>query len=95
MNKNINFSLGQNYPNPFNPECTIEYSVTKKSFVSLKVFDILGKQVVELVNTEKETGKYSVHFSGKSNGVSLPSGVYFYTLSVNGLLISKKMILEK
>ena len=95
INKNYSFSLGQNYPNPFNPECTIEYSVAKKSFVSLKVFDILGKQVDQLVNTEKETGKYVVNFSGRSDGVSLPSGVYFYTLNVDGLLLSKKMILEK
>lgn len=94
--KNISFNLAQNYPNPFNPYCKIQYSIAEKSFVILRVFDILGRMMIELVNSEKETGNYTVDFSSKGNaGNYLPSGVYIYSLSVNGLLFSKKMIIEK
>jgi len=94
--KNSSFNLAQNYPNPFNPDCKIQYSVAEKSFVNLRVFDILGRMVVELVNSEKEAGEYAVDFSSKRNtGNPLPSGVYIYSLSVDGLLFTKKMIVEK
>jgi hypothetical protein len=96
LNINTDFDLKQNYPNPFNPECEIEFSVEKKSYVNLKVYDILGRVVAELVNAEKESGNYVVRFSGKSDGGTIfSSGVYFYSLNVNGKVISKKMILEK
>ena len=96
IKNNTDYKLSQNYPNPFNPECKIEFSIAKKSFVSLKIFDILGRNVTELVNAEKEAGNYIVNFSGKSSaGNILPSGIYFYSLNVNGAVISKKMILEK
>ncbi|MDP3683052.1 MAG: T9SS type A sorting domain-containing protein, partial [Ignavibacteria bacterium] len=70
----------QNYPNPFNPETVISYQLPVNSKVSLKVFDILGKEVAILVNEEKPAGKYQVNF----NGSILASGVYFYKLSANG-----------
>ena len=83
------YKLYQSYPNPFNPTTTISYSIPKRGLVQLKVYDILGKEVATLVNEEKPAGKYSVKF----NGSNLPSGVYFYTLRVNNLVQSRKMIL--
>jgi len=75
------FELFQNYPNPFNPSTTISYSIPQKSKVILKVFDVLGTEVTTLVNEEKEAGIYTVEF----NGVTLTSGVYFYSITADGL----------
>jgi len=87
------FELLQNYPNPFNPETIISYKLSALSFVTLKVFDIIGREVATLVNEEKPTGKYEVKF--KAN--NLPSGVYFYKLSTiagrDNFVQTKKMIL--
>jgi len=87
------YILYQNYPNPFNPNTTIEYSLPKKSYVTLKVYDILGNQVALLVDEEKNRGNYSVNF----NPVGLASGVYFYRLqadlSADGFVKTKKMVL--
>ncbi len=70
------YKLVQNYPNPFNPITTIKYSIPKASFVTLKVYDILGREVATLVNEEKPLGNYQVEF----NASSLASGVYFYKI---------------
>jgi len=90
-----NFVLGQNYPNPFNPTTVINYSIPKRSFVTLKIYDILGREVLTLVNEEKPAGNYKVTF----NGVNLPSGVYFYRLSATGkannFVETKKLVLLK
>jgi len=83
------FKLGQNYPNPFNPSTTIKYQISQNEFVSLKVFDILGNEVAELVNEEKPSGNYEVGF----NASRLTSGVYFYTLTSANFNKTKKMIL--
>jgi len=83
------FNLFQNFPNPFNPTTTISYSIKEKGFVQLKVHDVLGKEILTLINEEKPQGKYSVKF----NGNNLPSGVYFYTLRVNNYVQSRKMVL--
>ncbi|MCH8942356.1 MAG: T9SS type A sorting domain-containing protein [Bacteroidetes bacterium] len=72
------FSLSQNYPNPFNPETAISYQLSAFSFVSLKVFDVLGREVATLVNEEKPAGTYTINF----NAEGLSSGVYFYRLQV-------------
>lgn len=94
-------ALSQNYPNPFNPITTINYSVPltgngTSTFVELKVFDNLGREVDNLVSEYKSAGTYSVYFKGKdSDGKILPSGVYLYHLMVGGYMISKKMILLK
>lgn len=85
------YNLFQNYPNPFNPITTVVYDVKETGLVQLKVFDILGKEVVELVNGEKENGKYSVVF----NASDLPSGVYIYSLRVNDFISNQKMLLIK
>jgi photosystem II stability/assembly factor-like uncharacterized protein len=85
------YILAQNYPNPFNPSTTINYSIKDAGLVSLKVFDILGREVAVLVNDNKEAGYHSVEF----NASNLPSGIFIYTLQVNGYTNSKKMLLLK
>ncbi|HSW54416.1 MAG TPA: T9SS type A sorting domain-containing protein [Ignavibacteriaceae bacterium] len=85
------YNLQQNYPNPFNPTTTINYSIPKNGLVTIKVYDILGKEVAELVNETKEAGNYSVAF----NASSLASGIYFYTLTSGNFTASKKLILLK
>ena len=87
----IGFSLSQNYPNPFNPSTTIKYSIPKLSFVTLKVYDILGKEVSTLINEEKPAGIYQVEFKA----ANLPSGVYFYSIRAGKYVETKKMILMK
>ncbi|MEW6509292.1 MAG: T9SS type A sorting domain-containing protein [Bacteroidota bacterium] len=86
-----------NYPNPFNPTTTISYQLPEQSFVTLKVFDILGREVATLVNEHKPAGMYNVTFNAHHPGRSreITSGVYIYTLSANGFVLSKKMLLAK
>lgn len=85
------FSLNQNYPNPFNPTTNIQYSISSRQFVSLKVYNILGEQVAALVNEEKSPGTYILNF----NGSNLASGTYFYRLTAGSNVTTKKMILLK
>jgi hypothetical protein len=85
------FRLDQNYPNPFNPETTISYSSPKSEHVTLKVFDVLGREIATLVNENKVAGNYNVKF----NASELPSGIYIYRLIGNGFSQSKKMLLIK
>jgi hypothetical protein len=85
------FSLGQNYPNPFNPSTTISYSIRAASIVTLKVYDVLGNEIIRLVNEEKSEGDYDVHF----DATGLPSGIYFYRLQAGSFINTKKMILMK
>lgn len=85
------FSLNQNFPNPFNSVTSIQYAIANKQFVTLKVYDIIGKEIATLVNENKEAGNYSVDF----NAAELPSGVYIYQLSTAGFTQIKKMILTK
>ncbi|MHB9010653.1 MAG: T9SS type A sorting domain-containing protein [Ignavibacteriaceae bacterium] len=85
------FSLSQNYPNPFNPTTSINYSIPKASFVSIKVYDVLGNEVALLVNEEKPAGNYGVTFdAGK-----LSSGVYFYKMQAGNFVETKKLIVMK
>lgn len=72
------YSLSQNYPNPFNPVTTISYQIPTDGFVTLKVYDVLGKEVATLVNGQKLSGSYIVQFDGSN----LSSGIYFYKISV-------------
>jgi hypothetical protein len=85
------FSLSQNYPNPFNPSTVIRYQLPVIGFVTLKVYDILGREIATLVNEEKPAGEYEVEF----NGSNLPSGIYFYQLKAEQYSETKKMILLK
>ncbi len=91
VNSPNTFSLSQNYPNPFNPSTRISYQIKEKGHVSLKVYDILGKEVATLVNETQNPGKYNVSF----NGTDLASGVYVYSLQVNDFVQNKKMTLMK
>lgn len=92
------YLLSQNYPNPFNPSTTIRYEIPEMSFVTLKVYDILGNEIATLVNEEKPAGSYEVEFNGHFglSGIRvLPSGIYFYKLQAGNYLYTKKMILLK
>jgi photosystem II stability/assembly factor-like uncharacterized protein len=86
------FKLYQNYPNPFNPSTIINYELGIRKFVSLKVYDALGKEVAVLVNEVKQAGNYNVQFDGSN----FPSGIYFYCLYIDGVSVdTKRMILLK
>ena len=85
------YSLLQNYPNPFNPTTTISYQIKERGLVQLKVYNLLGKEIVTIVKQEQAQGNYSVKFDGSN----LPSGVYVYSLRVNEFNGNKKMILLK
>jgi hypothetical protein len=85
------YSLEQNYPNPFNPSTIIKYSVAQRSLVSLKIYDITGREVMSLVNQELNAGNYQVTF----NASKLASGVYFYSIRSNDFVSTKKMMLIK
>ncbi|MGE5436219.1 MAG: YCF48-related protein, partial [Syntrophothermus sp.] len=92
-NENLisHYSLSQNYPNPFNPNTTIRYSIPKQNFVSLKIYDVLGNEVAQIVNEEKPAGKYEVSF----NASGLSSGVYFYRINSGEFSQVKKLLLLK
>jgi hypothetical protein len=85
------YSLSQNYPNPFNPETKINYTIPKSGFVSLKVYDLLGRQVADLVNDYKMAGNYIIEF----NAANLSSGVYYYKLISGEFTDIKKMTVIK
>ncbi|HEX2961051.1 MAG TPA: M20/M25/M40 family metallo-hydrolase [Ignavibacteriales bacterium] len=87
----LSFELMQNYPNPFNPATTISYSIPKESFVELKVYDILGREVSTLVSSHMSRGEYKVQF----NASSLPSGMYIYSIQAGEFRASKKLLLIK
>ena len=82
------FSLDQNYPNPFNPATSISFSLPSKSFVSLKVFDALGREVSILLADELPAGTYERQW----NAAALPSGVYFYRLQAGSFTETKKLL---
>jgi hypothetical protein len=86
-----NYSLAQNYPNPFNPSTTIRYSISKSGLVQLKIYDILGREVAQLVNEEKSAGAYEVKF----NAANLSSGIYFYRILSGNFTQTKKLMLLK
>jgi hypothetical protein len=91
------FVLRQNYPNPFNPGTSIQYTIGSMQFVTLKVYDVLGREVATLVNEEKPAGSYEVNFSAGSFGDAsgLSSGIYFYRLSTEHYSETKSMMLLK
>jgi len=87
----IEYNLSQNFPNPFNPSTTIYYSIPQSSFVTLKVYDILGNEIATLVNEEKPAGSYEV----KLSTTTLSSSIYFYRLQASSFVDSKKMLFLK
>lgn len=91
-NESINkFQLNQNYPNPFNPATIINFTIPKTSFVTIKVYDVLGREVATLINEEKTFGNYKVEF----NASNLASGIYFYSMQAGDFVKTKKLILLK
>ena len=86
-----NYILNQNYPNPFNPITKIKYTISKRSLVTIKIFNVLGNEIATLVNEEKSIGNYNVDF----DGTNLPSGVYFYRINAGDFLETRKMLLIK
>ncbi len=87
----LDYSLGNNYPNPFNPTTIISYQIPEASFVTLKIYDVLGNEIVTLVNEERSAGDYKTQFSG----TRLTSGIYFYQLKAGSFVETKKMLLLK
>jgi hypothetical protein len=85
------FALYQNYPNPFNPSTIIQFDIPTTSFVSLKIYNILGQEVATLVNEIRTPGKYSADFDGSK----LSSGIYFYRLMVGSVVETRKMVVVK
>ena len=95
-NKNVNqlpehFELSQNYPNPFNPSTAIEFSLPKSELTTLKVYNILGKEVSTIVSKKLNQGSHTYQFDGKN----LASGIYFYRIEAGKFQDVKKMILIK
>ncbi len=88
-NLELDFKLQQNYPNPFNPSTKISYSIKEEGLVTLKVYDVLGKEIATLVNENKPAGNYEADF----NASQLTSGMYIYKLQAGDFISSKKMIL--
>jgi hypothetical protein len=91
FNSITNYTVEQNYPNPFNPSTAIKYRIPEISFVTLKVYDVLGNEITTLINEEKPIGSYEVEF----DATGLTSGIYFYKLHAGSFVETKKMILMK
>ena len=89
------YALSQNYPNPFNPSTIINYELPVSGKVTLKIYDMLGKEVATLVNDYMDAGRYLVKFNGLSTGGGLASGMYFYKITAGSFTAVKKMILIK
>jgi hypothetical protein len=85
------FSLSQNFPNPFNPSTKIKFSIPSLQFVTLKIYDVLGRDIISLVNEEKAPGNYIINF----NGNNLPSGIYLFQIRAGNFIQMKKMTLIK
>jgi hypothetical protein len=87
-NNVMNFSLNQNFPNPFNPSTTISYQLSAEGPVSIKVYDVLGRELITLVNEVKQSGLHEVNFDASEFG----SGIYLYKMTVNNFIQIRKMI---
>jgi hypothetical protein len=85
------YALNQNYPNPFNPVTTISYGIPKAEFVTIKIYDILGREIRTLVNKEMNAGYYDIVF----DAAKLASGVYFYRIEAGKFTRIKKLMLLK
>ncbi len=93
--KEVSFSLLQNYPDPFNPSTKINFTIPSSGYVSLKVYDILGKEIVSLVNENKERGNYSIDFNSTILTRGLSSGIYIYQLKEDNNMQTRKMVFLK
>ena len=100
LNKKIvipsTFTLYQNFPNPFNPITTLKYDLPSDAFVTLSIYDMLGREVTQLVNTSQKSGFKSVHWDAKdSMGRPVSAGVYLYQIQAGEFVQTKKMVLLK
>jgi hypothetical protein len=84
------YALSQNYPNPFNPATTIQFALPKSSYVSLKVYDALGREITMLVSQQLNPGYFTIRWNA-----NVSSGIYFYRLQAGNYVATKKMILIK
>jgi hypothetical protein len=91
----LNYKLEQNYPNPFNPTTSIQYAISSRQFVQLRVYDVLGNEIATLANEEKSAGTYEVEFNPLSISHLTSSGVYFYQLKAGDFVSTKKMLFLK
>ena len=91
INLPLEYSLDQNYPNPFNPTTTIRYSIPEDNFVSIKLYDILGNEVLTLVNEQRQAGRYEMLF----NASNIASGVYYYQINSGSFTQTRKLMLMK
>ena len=90
------YHLSQNYPNPFNPETKISFSIPKAGDVTIKIFDIQGREVTTLVNASMNAGTHEVVWNGtNASGVRVATGMYVYTMKSQDRVLSKKMVLMK
>ncbi|NWF50757.1 MAG: T9SS type A sorting domain-containing protein [Ignavibacteriaceae bacterium] len=87
----LSFRLYENYPNPFNPSTKIKFFIPRSGVVQLKIYDLLGREISTLVNEFRNAGEYIEEF----NAINLPSGIYFYELTSESNVVSKKMLLLK
>ena len=87
----LDYSLDQNYPNPFNPTTTIRYAIPEDNFVSIKLYDVLGNEVITLVNEQKQAGRYEMLF----NASNIASGVYYYQINSGSFTQTRKLMLMK
>ena len=85
------YKLEQNYPNPFNPITVISYSIPNTANVKIKIFDITGREIRQLINEVKEAGRYEIKFDGSN----LATGIYFYKLESGSFVSTKRMVLIK
>ncbi len=91
LNMPHEFALYQNYPNPFNPETRIRFELPYQSYVTLKIYDVLGSEAAEIVNEELPAGKYETIF----NAAELASGVYLYQFQAGSFTYARKLIVLK
>lgn len=92
----IEYALAQNYPNPFNPETRIHYDLPESGHVRLVIYDILGRELVQLVNTYQGPGRYDILWKGEdASGLPVSSGIYFYQLKSGSFLETKKMVVSR
>ena len=90
------YELSQNFPNPFNPITNIRYSIPKNSIVSLAIYDILGRQIIQIIDKEISAGMHNVQWDGKNNsGEYVSTGIYYYKLETDKFVKTRKMVLLK
>ena len=90
------YALAQNYPNPFNPETRIHYELPESGHVRLVIYDILGRELVQLVNTQQGPGRYDILWKGDdASGLPVSSGIYFYQLKAGSFSETKKMVVSR